>query len=214
LFEIFVGVGGFVDGVASAVVEDVVVVEFLVHLRLIEGAFCGLSSEDSARSVVDGVARFFGTGEGGHDNGAIAGVSGQEDGMAGFVEGRFFECKVARGVGAGGSFSVDPLRDVVDDFFARDVVANKVDEFTLASGKDFLEGFEDELVDEEVVHGCEVRTESHVIEVGVSLGSAEGGVDEFFVTGRIGDTPLVEVSFERSELTGGEIVTKSAGPAV
>lgn len=75
LLEVFVGVGGFVDGILSAVEEDVVLIEFLIDGALIQGTCRGLSSEDTASSVVDGVAGFLGTWEGGHDNRTITWVS-------------------------------------------------------------------------------------------------------------------------------------------
>ena len=89
--------------------------------------------------------------------------------MTGLVEGRFLEGVVSGREGSGRALSVHPLRDAVDDFFAGDVVADEVNEVALASGKDFLEGFEHELVDEEVVHGGKVCAEGHVIEIGVSF---------------------------------------------
>ena len=129
--------------------------------------------------------------------------------MTGLVEGRFLEGVVSGREGAGCAFSVHPLRDSIDDFFAGDVVADEVNEASLASGKDFLEGFEHELVDEEVVHGGEVCAEGHVIEIRVSLGSSEGRVNELLIAGRIRDALLIEVCFERFELSLGEVVSKS-----
>lgn len=213
-FEILVGIGGFVDGIFSSVEEDVVLVEFFVDHCLVERAGSGLSSETTTGSVVDGETAFFSSGESGHDDGAIARVSGQEDGVSGIVEWGFFEGVVTGREGAGCSFSVNPLRDVIDDFLAGDVVADEVDELALASGKDFLEGFEDELVDEEMVHGGEVCAEGHVIEVGVSFGRSKGSVDEFLVTGRVGDAPLFKVCFEGFELVFSEVMTEAARSAV
>ena len=66
--EVFVGVGSFVDGIFSAIEEDVVLVEFLINGALVQGTCRRFSSEDSASSVVDGVAGFLGSGERGHDD--------------------------------------------------------------------------------------------------------------------------------------------------
>ena len=118
------------------------------------------------------------------------------------------------GEGAGGSLSVDPLWDLVDDFLTGDVMADEVNKLPFASGKDFLEGFEDELVDEEVVHGGEVRTKSHVIEIGIPFESSERSVNEFLVTRRIGDVPFFKVRFESFELTLRQVVTKAARSTV
>lgn len=62
LSEILVGVGGFVDGILSSVEEDVVVIEFPVDGRLVEGSGCGFSAEASSCTVVHGVAGFFRSG--------------------------------------------------------------------------------------------------------------------------------------------------------
>lgn len=134
--------------------------------------------------------------------------------MSGFVERSFLERVVTGGEGASGSLSVDPLWDLVDDFLTGDVVADEVDKLTFASGKDFLEGLEDELVDEEMVHGREVCAEGHVVEVSVSFGSSEGRVDEFFVTGWVGNVPLFEVGFESFELTLRQVIAKAARSTV
>src|SRR3954449_9660930 len=71
----------------------------------------------------------------------------------------------------------------VRGFQARDVVRDEVDEVAGGAGKDFLEGFQDQRVDEEVVDGGEVGAQRHVVDVAVGFGGAQGGVDELFVAG-------------------------------
>jgi hypothetical protein len=214
LSEILVGIGGFVDGIFPAVEKNVVVVEFLVDRGLVEGSGRSLSAEASPRSVVHGVAAFFGSGESCHHDRTIPWISRQEDGMSGCMEGGVLEGKMTSGEGTGCALSVHPLGDSVDDFFSRDVMADEVNQLTFAPGEDFLKSLENELVDEEVIHGGEVGTESHVIEVGVSLGSSERRVNELLVSGGIGDAPLFKVSLESFELTLGQVIPESTRSAV
>ena len=121
---------------------------------------------------------------------------------------------MSTGEGTGCAFSVHPLGDAVDNLFSRDVMADEIHELTFAPGEDFLEGLENELIDEEMIHRREVRTESHVIEVGVSLGSSERRVNELLVSGGIRDFPLFEMSLEGFELTLGQVVSESTRSAV
>lgn len=141
-FEVFVGVGGFVDGVLAGVVEDVVGFEVGVDLLLVEVAGGGFAAHAATGTVVDAVAAFHGIGLRHHDDGAIAWISRQQDRVAGGGEGRLFERMVAAGEGTRGAFAVDPGELVVHDFLTRDVVADEVHELPFRAGEDLLEGFQ------------------------------------------------------------------------
>lgn len=212
--EVFVGIRGFIERVLAAVAEDIGGMELGVDVFLVEGSFGVAASHASACAVVDGPGGLFGTAACDHDDGAVARVAGEEDGVAGIGEGGMGEGEVACGDGAGGAFAVDPGLLALDEFLAGDVVGDEVDELALAAWEDFLEGFEDEGIDDEVVDGCEVGTEGHVIEVGVGLRGSEGGVDELSVSGGKGGVPAAELGFEVAELGLGEDVTEAAGSAV
>ena len=134
LLEILVGIGRFIDGIFSAVEKDVVLIEFLVDGLLVEGSCSGFSAQAATGSVVHRVTAFFGAGKSSHDHRSVTGIPGQEDGVTGLVERRFLEGEVTGREGAGRSFSVDPLRDVVHDFLSGDVVTDEVNEVSLASG--------------------------------------------------------------------------------
>ena len=121
---------------------------------------------------------------------------------------------VTSGKGTGGAFAMNPLRAVIDDFFASDVVADEINKVALRSGEDILECFEDEGVDEHVVDGGEVGTHGHVIKVGVSFRRTERGINELSVAGWIGEMPFFEEFFESFELAAGEVVPESARSAV
>lgn len=134
--------------------------------------------------------------------------------MSGGVEGRVLKGVVPPGESPGRALSVDPLGNPVHDFFSRNVMADEVNEASFASGEDFLEGFEDQSIDEKMVHGREVGSEGHVIEVGISLGRSKRSVNQLLVAGGIGNVPLLEVRFEGLELSLGEIVSESTRSAV
>ncbi len=212
--EVFVGVGSFIDGVFAAVGEDVGGVEIGIDGFLVEGAGGVFAAHGAASAVVDGPCGAFGAALCDHDDGAIAWVSGEEDGVSGLGEGCVGEGEVAGWDGAGGAFAVDPCFGAVDDFLAGDVVGDEVDEGSVRAWEDFLEGFEDEGVDEEVVDGGEVCADGHVVEVGVGLGGAEGCVDELAIAGGEGDVPGAEFFLEVFELALGEEISESAGSAV
>ena len=221
-FEIFVGGGGFVFGVLAAVGEDVGIIEGLVDLFLVEFADGGFSAFDAAGAVVDGVVGFGGACGGDHDGAAGLGVAGEEDGVASVGEGGVGLRGVAGGEGARCAFAVDPGKPRIAmpgskgvcGFEAGDVVGDEVDEVAGGAGEDFLEGFEDEGVDEEVVEGGEVGAEGHVVDVAVGFVRAEGGVDELFVAGGERGGPFVEEGLEGFELVVGELVAEAAGAAV
>jgi len=213
-FKVFVGVRGFVDGVLAGVVEDVVGFEVGVDLLLVEIAGGGFAAHAAAGTVIDAVAAFHGIGFGDHDHGTIARISGQQDRVAGFGEGRVFERVVAAGEGTRGAFAVDPRELVIDDFLTRDVVADEVHELPGRSWQHFLEGLQHERIDEHVVHGGEVRPERHVVEIRVRLGRSERGIDELFVFGRKRQTPGAEEAFQRLELALREDVPEPARSAV
>ncbi len=149
-----------------------------------------------------------------HDDGAIARISGQQDRVTGGGERRVFQRVVAAGEGSRGAFAVDPSELVVHDFLTCDVVADEIHELPFRAGKHFLEGFKHECIDEQVVHGGEVRPERHVIEIGVGLGCAERGIDELFVLGRKRQAPGAEEAFQGLELALREDVSKPARSAV
>jgi len=214
LGKVFVSVRGFVDGIFTAVAEDIVLVEFLVDSALIELTAGGFSAESSASSVVHGVAAFFSSGECCHDDRSIAWIPRKEDGMSSFVERGFLEGVVTAGEGTSSALSVNPLRNAIYDFFTSNVMADEINEVSLSSGEDFLKGLQDELVDQKMVHGGEVGTECHVVEISIAFGSSERCVDEFLISGGIGDVPFIEVGLEGFELSLGEVVSKSARSAV
>ena len=114
----------------------------------------------------------------------------------------------------GSALAVNPLLLVVDDFLSGNVMADEVDEAALGSGKDFLEGFEDKLIDEQVVHGSEVGSERHVINVVVRFLGSQGCVNELLVVSWVGGSPGFELLFQRLELSGCQVVSKSTGSAV
>ena len=82
------------------------------------------------------------------------------------------------------------------------------------AGKDFLERFEHERVDEQVVHRGEVRAERHVVEVGVGLGRAERRVDQLLVVAGQRDVPVGELLLQRAELAARQVVAEAARAAV
>ena len=116
--------------------------------------------------------------------------------------------------GAGGTLAVDPGLVTLDDLLAGDVVGDEVNEVSLRSRQDLLEGFQYQCVDEQVVHRGEVRSECHVVQIGVCLGGSEGCIHEFLVTGRIRGGPGFELLLEVLELRHGEDVSKPARSAV
>ena len=134
--------------------------------------------------------------------------------MAGRFERRALQSGVAGGEGAGCAFAVDPGEFVVHDFLPRDVVADEIDQRAGRAGEDFLEGFEHLRVDQHVIDGREVRAEGHVVEVGVGLGGAEGGVDQFAVVAGQGNAPGGEMFLQGLELGHGQVVSEAARAAV
>ena len=213
--EILICCGSFVLWVLAAVGEDVGVVEGLVDFLLVEFADGGFAAFDSAGAVVDGVGGFGGAFGGDHYAAAGLRVARQQNRMAGGGERRVLELRVACRKSAGGAFAVDPGEAfVAEGFLTGDVVRDEVDEVTFGAGEDFLEGFEDEGVDEEVIEGGEVGAEGHVVDVAVGLPGAEGGVDELFVARGEGGGPFFELGLKGFELVVGELVAEAAGAAV
>lgn len=134
--------------------------------------------------------------------------------MSGFMKRSVLESMMTTGEGPGCPFSMHPLRDAIDDLFTGNVVADEIHEVTLTSGKNFLKSFENELVDQKVIHGCEVGPESHVVEIVISLRGSERRVNKLLVIGRIRDAPLFKVSFESLELALCQVVPESARSTV
>src|SRR4026209_380168 len=88
------------------------------------------------------------------------------------------------------TFAVDPAfagesaTAVGQEFFAGDVVADEIDKGAFQAGNDFLERFENERVDQEVIDGGKICTEGHVVEIGVGFLRAERRIDKLFVLAR------------------------------
>ena len=82
------------------------------------------------------------------------------------------------------------------------------------AGKHFLKRLEHQRVDQQVIDRGEVRTERHVVEVGVRLGRAERRIDQLLVVARQRNVPLGELVLQRSELAGRQIVADAARAAV
>ena len=70
--------------------------------------------------------------------------------MSGLGEGSAAEGEVSGWKGTRGPFAVNPSLAIVHDLAPGDVVADEIDEIAGRTGDDFLKGFEDECVDEQV----------------------------------------------------------------
>ena len=112
------------------------------------------------------------------------------------------------------SYTVEAPVPVRKDLAARDVVADVIHQRPFHAGNHFLERFEHERVDEQMVHGREVRAERHVVEIRVGLGRAERRIDEFLVVAGQRDVPLRELALQVVELAGRQRVTEPARTAV
>jgi hypothetical protein len=112
------------------------------------------------------------------------------------------------------AFALESAVAVRQQLAARDVVADVIHQRTFHAGNHFLERLEHERVDEQMVHGREVRAERHVIEIRVSLGRAERRIDEFLVVAGQRDVPLRELALQVVELAGRQRVTEPARTAV
>jgi len=109
---------------------------------------------------------------------------------------------------------VHPAFLVFHELATHDVVADVVHERAFHTGNDFLKGFEHEGVDQHVVHGREIRTERHVVEIGVGFGGAEWRVHEFLVLAGQRNAPRRELALQHTELVRCEVVAEAAGTAV
>src|SRR6476469_6685849 len=65
-----------------------------------------------------------------------------------------------------------------------------------------------------MIHRGEVRSERHIVEVGIGLRRAEWCIDQLTILARQGQSPLSKEALKRVELAGREIVPKSARTAV
>ncbi len=220
LVEILVCGRGFVFGVLAAVGEDVGVVEGLVDFLLVEFADGGFAAFDSAGAVVDGVVGFSGAFGGDHDGAPRLRVPGEKNRMAGLRERRVGQRRMMRGKRACRSFAMHPTEFRVSSFefreggfLAGDVVRDEVDEVAFCAGEDFLEGFENERVDQQMVEGGEVGAEGHVVDVAVGFVGAEGRVDQLFVVCGQGSGPFFEEGLELLELVVGELIAEAAWDA-
>jgi hypothetical protein len=155
--------------------------EFVVHGLLIQFTNRGLAAFRAARAVIDTIAAFVRARVSDHDAGTCGRIARQQDRMAGLVERRVFEREVIRRIGACRAFTMYPSFLIVHDFAARNVVADEIHELATSAGNDFLERFKHKLVDEHVVHGREVCTERHVVNIIISLLRAERSVNQFAV---------------------------------
>ena len=113
---------------------------------------------------------------------------------------RALQPRVASREGSCRTLAVHPGEVAPDDLAAGDVVANEIDQPARHSRDHLLEGLEHQRVDEQVVDGGEVRSEGHVVEIGVGLRCAERGIDQFTITAWQGSAPVGELSLQRREL--------------
>ena len=187
--------------------------QFLIDGGLVQAADGVFSAHLPAGAVVDAVQLFAALG-GDHDDGTFARVAGEKNRVAGGFEGRAFEAGVAGGEGSRGAFAMDPGEAVVDHFLAGDVVADEVDQRAGRAGDDLLERFENQRVDQHVIDGREIRTEGHVVEIGIGLRRAQRRIDQFAVVAGKGNAPGGEMLLKGSELSRSQGCGRAAGAAM
>src|SRR5262245_10414639 len=94
-------------------------------------------------------------------------------------------------------------------FFARDVVADEIGERTFHARNDFVERFEHERVDEQMVHGREVRAAGQVIEIRVGLWCGEWRIDQLAIFAGQWDVPRGELLLKCAELSARQSLAES-----
>src|SRR5258706_15356248 len=112
------------------------------------------------------------------------------------------------------AFPRETTMTVRQQLFLGNVVTDEIDQRTLHAWDHFLKRFEHERVDEQMIQRCEVRAERHVVEIRVSLGRAEGRIDQFLVVARKRDVPCGELLLKCAELCARQRVTESARATV
>ncbi len=132
----------------------------------------------AGRAVVDAVAAQLSTRVGHHHRRTGLRIAGQQNRVARLGERRSFSAWCPPG-----NARVAPLRCtqagvVIDNFLARNVVADEIHQLPRRSRDDLLERFEHQRVDQQVIDRREVRAERHVVQVRVRFGGAERRVDQ------------------------------------
>ena len=65
--------------------------------------------------------------------------------------------------GPSGSLAMYPAELLVDHLLSRNVMADEIDELSIHSRQYFLKCLQNQRVDQQVIHGGEVRSQCHVV---------------------------------------------------
>jgi hypothetical protein len=132
--------------------------------------------------------------------------------MPGFVEGRLLQRRMPCRKRPSSPLPVHPDGPVVHDLPARDVMADEIDQLAGGARKYLLERLEYQHVDQQVIHGCEIAGERHIVQIRVCFGRPEGGVDQLTILLGKRGSPGFELGLQGQELALRQLVTEPREP--
>ena len=93
-------------------------------------------------------------------------------------------------------------------------MADEVNQLPGRSWKNFLESFQNQGVDQQMIHRREVRSQSHVVEIVVCFGCSQWSVNQLTIIARQWNVPPFELSLQNFELRSGQVVSETSRTAV
>ena len=164
--------------------------------------------------MVDGPAAFGRSGLRDHHYRAIARISWQENRVPGFGKRRPRQRVMPARHGTRRTFAVDPRFLILHDFLTRDVVTDEINQPPGHAGQHFLEGFQHQRINQQMVHRGEVSAERHVVDIGIRFRRSEWCVNQFLVVRGERRAPLFELALEILELILRQDIAKPTRSAV